>query len=114
MLEYTFNYTARNGYVIVKLTGSIRSDDALDSFTEIITQLSDKVLLKKINVVFDFTGLKLINSSGIGKMLVFNKFLLEKECNLYLTGVSPALRQLFKFARIDQLLKLYNSLDDIS
>jgi len=109
MLEYTLNYNAKPGYIVVRLNGSIRSDESLEVFTEIILLLTEKIAQKQLSVVFDFSLLKLINSSGIGKMLVFNKHLLGQQSKLYLIGVTPALRQLFKFARIDQLLQIYTS-----
>lgn len=113
MLEYTLNYNARAGYIVVKLNGSIRSDESLEVFTEVVSILTEKIAQKTLVVVFDFTLLKLINSSGIGKMLVFNKYLLDQQSKLYLVGVTPSLRQLFKFARIDQLLQIFNSVADL-
>lgn len=113
MLQYTFNYSSKPGMIVVKLNGSVRSDESLEIFSGLIAELNDKIRQRPQSVVFDFTLLKLINSSGIGKMLVFNKVLLEGQNQLYLVGVSPALKQLFKFARIDKLLQICNNVSDL-
>lgn len=113
MLECKYDYDLKKGLVHVILNGSIRSDDSLEIFSDVIAKLSDNMPEAGIDVVFDFSMVKLINSSGIGKMLLFNKFLLDSKSKLYIKGLSPALRQLFQFARIEDSVPLINDLSEV-
>lgn len=99
MFDYSINKKGKK--IIVKLVGSVRSDESLDKFSDIVEELTLDLPDRGDIVLLDFEEIKLINSSGIGKMLVLNKTLMENDCKLYLYKLSPELKQLFKFARIE-------------
>lgn len=109
-----FSYTTKkyNNILEFLLNGPIRSDESLDLFAELIENLLqtcdgiDKVVL-------NFQEVKLINSSGIGKMLMLNKELKNTNKHLYISSLSPALKQLFKFAKIEDVVHIVNSIKEV-
>lgn len=96
-----------NKEMIIDVNGTIRSDEALDAFDKLIIDIQKKITTSVINkIILDFKNLRLINSSGIGKLLLFNKSLEECNVQLEIKELSPSLYQIFRFARIENILTI--------
>ena len=105
-MKYTYEIVQSEDIIRFNPEGSIRSDESLDVFAEMSEKVTSLALKQRLNVIIDFSGLKLINSSGIGKLLMLNKSIKGNGLDFSITGLSPTLNQLFKFARIDAVLNI--------
>ena len=112
MIEYKIDSNSTNKNLIVNISGAIRSDESLEKFEKMIKILSDKIVNNEISIFFDFSGIKLINSSGIGKLLMFNNYLKDHNCKLYLLKVTTSIKQLLKFARVNESLPMISSVNE--
>lgn len=93
--------------ISIKVSGTVRSDESLDKLDEMIQDIYVQVDTKKLTrVVLDFSSLRLINSSGIGKLLLLNRNLSGRKAKLILVGLAPALLQIFRFARIEDVITI--------
>ena len=114
MIEYKIDDNSNNENLIINISGVIRSDESLEKFEKLISIVSDKVINNKMNIFFDFSKIKLINSSGIGKLLMFNNYLKDHSCKLFLLNVTISIKQLLKFARVDESLPMVSSVSEVS
>ncbi len=93
--------------IVINVAGSIRTDESLEEFDKLIMDVNRKVYeLNLEEVILDFEGLHLINSSAIGKLLQFNKNLSKLKIELVISGLSHSLNQIFRFARIQDVLSI--------
>ena len=112
MKKFTYTMKQYSDVIEFVLNGPIRNDESLDLFSELIENLlQDCDSFEKI--VLNFNEVKLINSSGIGKMLMLNKELKAKNKKLFISSLTPALKQLFKFAKIEEIVHIVNSLKEV-
>ena len=98
---------------MVNISGVIRSDESLEKFEKLISILSDKAINSDFSIFFEFSQIKLINSSGIGKLLMFSNYLKEHNCKLFLLNVTISIKQLLKFARVDEVLPMVSSITEV-
>lgn len=113
MIEYKINDASNSSIMVVNITGVIRSDESLEKFEKLISLISDKAIKNKMTIYFEFSKIKLINSSGIGKLLMFNNYLKDRECKLFLLNVTTSIKQLLKFARVDEALPMVSSITEV-
>lgn len=91
----------------IDINGTIRSDEALDALDKLIIDIQKKIEKLDLKSIFlDLKDLRLINSSGIGKLLLFNKSLKDSNIRLVIKELSPSLNQIFRFARIEDILEI--------
>ena len=76
--------------------GSVIFQQALDKFIE----SGDN------NAVFDFKKLEFINSSGIGKLLIFHKKMTNSGRTSRIEGISEEILTLFKAIRLDKIIDI--------
>lgn len=88
--------------VLVSFSGRI-DNESIQQFQNVL----DEILKAYYPViVFDFSELSFINSSGIGKFLLFYKKLNNTNSKLRIEGIDEDIMTLFKAIRIDKLIPI--------
>ncbi len=74
--------------------------DLKEEFTELVEKGHK-------NIVIDFGRVRRIDSSGIGKILLFQKILKEEEGSLKITNIdSEYVREVFEMVHLDELVEV--------
>lgn len=63
-------------------------------------------------MIIDLSAVEMIDSSGLGALLLAHRQLKEHAIPLALIGVSEMIRSLMSMTRIDQLFELYDTVDE--
>jgi anti-sigma B factor antagonist len=94
---------------IVDLLGEISSLSS-NEMTEIFTQAIQGNIR---TVIFNFTGVKYLNSFGIGMLVMLLIRARRDGINIVGSGLSDHYRNIFKITRLDEVIPLYPS-DEIA
>jgi anti-anti-sigma factor len=75
--------------------------------TKIFQNGLDEILVKNFSKIsLDFSKITFINSSGIGKLLLFYKKFKNKGGELVISGINDDVYALFKAILLDKLIKI--------
>ena len=100
MLNY--NIEKSESSALIHLDGRIDNEG-----TVIFQEALDKLFeMNTSKVVFNFSSLDFINSSGIGKLLLFYKKFKNKEGDMLISGIKDDVFTLFKAIRLDKLIAI--------
>lgn len=98
------NFSIKTNGDAVRLifTGKVDNEGSV-----IFQQALDKIVEKNVlNVIFDFKGVELINSSSVGKLLNFYKKLINSGRNFCIDGISEEMLALFKAIGFDKCINI--------
>ncbi|MEM5787835.1 MAG: STAS domain-containing protein [Syntrophobacteraceae bacterium] len=90
-----------NGRAILKVHSDIIDMKSGEAFKAALTELFES---GETEIVLDLSGISLINSHGIGKILMFYKRLREIGGNLYLAPLHGSMKEIFETIMLDKLL----------
>jgi anti-sigma B factor antagonist len=99
-----FNYTidAQNSELKLTVIGRV-DNEGISAFQESL----DKALERsEEKAVLDLSSLEFINSSGIGKLLIFYKKFKNTGREVQIEGISEDVFTLFKAIRLDKLIEI--------
>jgi stage II sporulation protein AA (anti-sigma F factor antagonist) len=75
-------------------------------------KLDIAINLSKINkLVFDFTGVNFMDSSGIGMIMGRYKAIQKNSGIVAITGMKPTVKKIVKMAGLNRILKEYDTLE---
>ncbi|SDL30474.1 STAS domain-containing protein [Halarsenatibacter silvermanii] len=75
-----------------------------DEMDEITARLMEKEFEE---VVLDFSGVEMIDSIGMGKILLLNRKLTDRDCELRIRNVdTDYVRKMFKMVKLDEVLEI--------
>ena len=96
-------------YDVVNFTGEFDKAGHSDIKSELesVVKSFDKKIL-----VFDFSGLKFINSEGIGYLMEIHAHLMKKDKKLVIVGISSHVEDVFNTIGIQEIISLYPTLKD--
>ena len=97
-----FNIEQKEKVVSLVVNGRI-DNEGVQNFQEALTSLLEKESEK---VVLNFSQLEFINSSGIGKLLIFYKKSKSLGRETVIDGISDDIFTLFKAIRLDKLIDI--------
>ncbi len=99
-------YRNINEVTVIDLSGSIKTNEDYDVFKqaidEVVNRGSDKVLL-------NFNKVNFINSSGLGRLILAAKSIKKDDGQLKIAELSPDLKELFTFTRLDTKIPIFPS-----
>jgi anti-sigma B factor antagonist len=99
----------RDGDVaVVEAIGEIDVHTAGELRT-ILTALADE---GHTQIVVDFAGVRFCDAAGLGALVAVNNRVRNAGGTLRLVRVGPAQRRILRVARLDQLFRPYDSLDE--
>jgi len=96
----TYNIEKHEERALIAFEGRI-DNEGTSVFQESLEKLFD---LDASKVVFNFSNLIFINSSGIGKLLLFYKKYKNKGGDIVISGINDDVYTLFKAIRLDKLI----------
>ncbi len=103
-----YKISKNGGYSIIELEGEIDLYCSPDA---------RKIILKELkngdNILIDLSKVSYIDSSGIACLVEGYQVANEKKIQFALLGVSQGALNVLKLARLDNVFKIYNSIDDI-
>lgn len=100
MLSYTIKNN--NGAVTVTVAGRVDNEGAIP-FQESLDKTFE---VNPRSVTFDLTDVAFINSTGIGKLLLFYKRVKNRSGEILITGINDDVYTLFKAIRLDKLIPI--------
>ncbi len=108
MIKYV--RSQKNGYEIFEISGEFvigQIGDLLDEYTELIK-------LKKSKFIFDFTKVDLIDSSGLGTILMGASQVLTNndKIRICLDPKKIVVKDLFSIVKLDSIMEYYTNLND--
>lgn len=96
-------------YQVVKFMGEF--DKA--GHTEVREQLDNSVEDFKYKfLIFDFAGLKFINSEGIGYLMEIHTHLVQRDKQLVIIGLNSHVKDVFETIGIAEIIPIYEDLDE--
>jgi anti-sigma B factor antagonist len=101
----------RPGVVVVEMTGSIRIGPNCQEIEQVV---DDLIRRHETQVIFDFSGVSFIDSSGIGTLVRSLTKLKKLGGTLRLTGVKGMVEGVFKLTQIDRVLDIYPTASEAS
>ena len=104
------NCTERNGNLVVKIIGEIdhHSADAIRFEAE---KEFYKVGAK--NMIFDFSGVDFMDSSGIGMIIGRYKELKKAGGKVFAINISPEINRIFDISGLKKIIPCFESLNDV-
>jgi len=96
-------------YDVVKFVGEL--DKVGHSDVDVELEKFVKSFTKKI-LVFDFAGLKFINSEGIGYLMEIHAFLMKNDKKLVIIGANSHVEDVFNTIGIQEIISIYANLTE--
>lgn len=100
MLTYTIRNT--DGKMMVTIAGRVDNEGALP-FQEALDKTFE---VNPRSVTLDLSEVAFINSTGIGKLLLFYKRVKNRSGEIAITGINDDVYTLFKAIRLDKLIPI--------
>lgn len=88
---------------LLKVEETLLKGDKSDELKEIFKELMQKGVK---DIELDFSMVRIIDSSGIGKILVLYQSLKKEGGSLTIYKISEELKELFKVLRLDKIFKI--------
>jgi len=96
------------GICVMRIEGDFLSEEDHETFRENIYSLAKEGTM---HVVIDLSGVKYINSCGLGSLVCALTTLRKVGGNLRLVGVGAHVRELFAITQLDRIFAIYTSLE---
>ncbi len=103
----TFPVEDRQGFSIVMLSGEIDLNNSPDARKVILNSLK-----KMKHVMVDLSNVDYIDSSGVASLVEGFQYARTNDLEFGLIGVSEAAMSVLRLARLDQVFRIYGSLDE--
>lgn len=102
-------FSEKDNMLIVKVTGELDHHNA----SEIREETDFKITNDNIkNVIFDFTNLSFMDSSGIGVIIGRYKLLTSLSGSLYIVSPSKSLNRILELSGIMKIIKVFDTVFD--
>jgi anti-sigma B factor antagonist len=104
----TFQVEQQQGYAVVMLSGEVDLNKSPEARKVIL-----QCLKKMQSVMVDLSAVGYIDSSGVASLVEGFQYARTNNLEFGLIGVSDAAMNVLRLARLDQVFRIYNSIDDI-
>jgi len=106
-----FNHEVKNNVLIIRLTGDLIGEDNGAAVIEVvINALQEKVR----TCIVDISGLRYINSSGIGMLITILTKFRNKSGEVYLMKPSESVQKLLVITKLNAIFHIIQSEAEIS
>lgn len=99
----------RNDVLVMAFSGELMGGDEAVEFQK---RVYSAVEQDHVNVVIDMTGLKWMNSSGLGFIMAGLTTLRAAGGDLRVCGLSDRVRRPLEVTRLDRVIQVYDSADE--
>jgi anti-sigma B factor antagonist len=105
-----FNHEIKNDKLILRLSGDLIGEDNGASVVEVVNNaLQQKVLL----CIVDISGLRYINSSGIGVLITILTKFRNKGGEVYLMKPSESVQKLLVITKLNAIFQIVQSEEEV-
>ena len=106
-----FNHEVKNNVLIIRLTGDLIGEDNGAAVIEVVVN----ALQQKIKTcIVDISGLRYINSSGIGMLITILTKFRNKSGEVYLMKPSESVQKLLVITKLNAIFHIIQSEAEIS
>jgi anti-sigma B factor antagonist len=95
--------------VVIELKGNVMGGDDTKEFTETLHKLIDE---GKKNIIVDLSGVKFMNSSGLGMLISGLTTMKKAEGHLKLANVTDKIESLLIITKLITIFESYESVDE--
>ncbi|HSL88555.1 MAG TPA: STAS domain-containing protein [Ignavibacteriaceae bacterium] len=95
--------------VVIELKGNVMGGDDTKDFTETLHKLIDE---GKKNVIVDLSGVKFMNSSGLGMLISGLTTMKKADGHLKLANVTDKIESLLIITKLITIFESYESVDE--
>jgi anti-sigma B factor antagonist len=106
-----FNHETKNNVLIIRLSGDLIGED---NGAAIIGVVSDALQEKVRTCIVDISGLRYINSSGIGTLITILTKFRNKSGEVYLMKPSESVQKLLVITKLNAIFHIIQSESEIS
>jgi anti-sigma B factor antagonist len=99
------NKTDENGVVILSVDGNLDGEGTQALENEVVAQLENGTT----KLLFDFSGLDYINSSGLRVLVLAYQRLKKKSGTVAICGIKDYIQEVFEVSGYDKIFPLYPS-----
>jgi anti-sigma B factor antagonist len=93
---------------IVELEGEVD----LRTAPQLRIMLLDVLDRKAARIILDLSGVRYIDSSGVGTIVELKRRAMQTDSKVVLVGLQPRVRSLFEITRLDKFFIITDSLDE--
>lgn len=94
---------------VLQLSGDIIGED---NGPDLIGTVNDKISEGNVKCVIDLTGVRYINSSGIGLVITIDTKFKNKDGEMVIVNPSNHVKKLFSITKLDKIFKIFASLEE--
>ena len=105
-----FNHEIKNGTLILRLAGDLIGEDSGAAVVEVAT---DAIQQKTMKCIVDISGLRYINSSGIGLLITILTKFRNKGGEVYLMKPSESVQKLLVITKLNAIFQIVQSEDEV-
>ena len=106
-----FNHEIKNNALIIRLTGDLIGEDNGAAVIEVVV---DALQQKVKTCIVDISGLRYINSSGIGMLITILTKFRNKSGEVYLMKPSESVQKLLVITKLNAIFHIIQSEAEIS
>jgi anti-sigma B factor antagonist len=106
-----FNHEIKNNILVIKLAGDLIGEDNGAAVIEVV---SDSLQQKIKTCIVDISGLRYINSSGIGMLITILTKFRNKAGEVYLMKPSESVQKLLVITKLNAIFQIIQSEGEIS
>jgi len=106
-----FNHEVKNNALIIRLTGDLIGEDNGAAVIEVVV---DALQQKVKTCIVDISGLRYINSSGIGMLITILTKFRNKSGEVYLMKPSESVQKLLVITKLNAIFHIIQSEAEIS
>ncbi|SHH94014.1 anti-sigma B factor antagonist [Chryseolinea serpens] len=99
----TFKHEIKNNSLILRLSGDLIGEDSGASVIEVVT---DAIQQKALTCIVDISGLRYINSSGIGVLITILTKFRNKGGEVYLMKPSESVQKLLVITKLNAIFQI--------
>ena len=107
----TFKHEIRSNKLVLSLTGDLIGEDNGAAIIEVVNNVIQQ---KVLTCVVDISGLRYINSSGIGVLITILTKFRNKGGEVYLMKPSESVQKLLVITKLNAIFQIVNSEEEIS
>lgn len=100
--------TVLDDVLVLKLNGELMGGDETKMFQD---RIYDAIRETKTQVVVDMSGVKWMNSSGLGTLMAGLTTLRSSDGDLKLASLSDRVKRPIEITKLDQVLQIYDNID---
>lgn len=107
----TFKHEIKNNTLVIRLAGDLIGEDNGASVIEVV---NDSIHQKILNCIVDISGLRYINSSGIGVLITILTKFRNKGGEVYLMKPSESVQKLLVITKLNAIFHIIQSEEEVS